>query len=252
MLKEENTLRIIQANNYEDMSQLAANYIIDKVIAQPKIKLGLATGGTPLGVYQKITADHKKNGTSYQQVTTFNLDEYVGLSGQNQNSYRYYMNDNLFNHIDIQELNTFIPRGDAGDAQKECEAYEKLLAEHQGIDLQLLGIGANGHIGFNEPGTSFNSKTHVVQLAPSTRKANARFFNSSEEVPTKAITMGIATIMKSKEILLLVSGEQKSEALKRLLTGNVDESFPASVLNHHPHVTIIADKAAIAGLKVHS
>ncbi|WP_043930258.1 glucosamine-6-phosphate deaminase [Bacillus sp. EB01] len=245
-------MRIIQANNYEDMSQLAANYIIDKVIAQPKFKLGLATGGTPLGVYQKITADHKKNGTSYQQVTTFNLDEYVGLSGQNPNSYRYYMNDNLFNHIDIQEINTFIPRGDAGDAQKECEAYEKLLAEHQGIDLQLLGIGANGHIGFNEPGTSFNSKTHVVQLAPSTRKANARFFNSSEEVPTKAITMGIATIMKSKEILLLVSGEQKSEALKRLLTGNVDESFPASVLKHHPHVTIIADKAAIAGLKVHS
>ncbi|ALC88551.1 glucosamine-6-phosphate deaminase [Bacillus sp. FJAT-18017] len=245
-------MRIIQANNYEDMSQLAADYIIGKVIAQPKIKLGLATGGTPLGVYQKITADHKKNGTSYQQVTTFNLDEYVGLSGQNPNSYRYYMNDNLFNHIDLQETNTFIPRGDAEDAEKECEAYEKLLAKHQGIDLQLLGIGANGHIGFNEPGTSFNSKTHVVQLAPSTRKANARFFNSSEEVPTKAITMGIATIMKSKEILLLVSGEQKSEALKRLLTGSVDESFPASVLKHHPHVTIIADKAAIAGLKVHS
>ncbi|PFN79153.1 glucosamine-6-phosphate deaminase [Bacillus sp. AFS076308] len=245
-------MKIIEATDYKDMSKIAADYIIQKVNQSPKIKLGLATGGTPMGIYSNLIADHQKNGTSYQAVTTFNLDEYVGLSGDNPNSYRYYMNDNLFNHIDIQKNNTFVPRGTVDDVLKECELYEDLLTKHNGIDLQILGIGANGHIGFNEPGTSFSSQTHVVQLAPSTRQANARFFSSLEEVPTKAITMGIATIMKSKEILLLVSGEAKKEALKRLLTENVDEKFPASVLKNHPCVTIIADKAAIAGLKVHS
>ncbi|OCA82245.1 glucosamine-6-phosphate deaminase [Bacillus sp. FJAT-27225] len=243
-------MKIIEAKNYEDMSQLAASYIIKKVIAQPRIKLGLATGGTPVGAYQKLIEDHKKNGTSYQSVTTFNLDEYVGLSGENPNSYRFYMNDTLFNHIDIQKENTFIPHGDAADSQREGEEYERLLNKHDGIDLQILGIGTNGHIGFNEPGTPFDSKTHVVQLTPSTREANARFFNGIEEVPTKAITMGIGTIMKSREILLLVSGEQKKDALHRLLTGSVDEEFPASVLKQHSNVTIIADKAAIADLKV--
>ncbi|MEH7117482.1 glucosamine-6-phosphate deaminase [Neobacillus vireti] len=245
-------MKIIEANDYKDMSKIAANYIIQKVNQFPKIKLGLATGGTPMGIYSNLIADHQKNGTSYQGVMTFNLDEYVGLSEDNPNSYRFYMNENLFNHIDIQKNNTFVPRGTIDDVLKECESYEDLLSKQKGIDLQILGIGANGHIGFNEPGTSFDSETHVVQLAPSTRQANARFFNSLEEVPTKAITMGIATIMKSREILLLVSGEQKKEALEKLLTENVDESFPASVLKNHPYVTIIADKAAIAGLKVHS
>ena len=246
-------MKIIEATDYQDMSKIAADYIIQKVNQSPKIKLGLATGGTPMGIYSNLIADHQKNGTSYQSVMTFNLDEYVGLSGENSNSYRYYMNDNFFNHIDINKNNTFVPRGTIDDVLKECEAYEKLVAEHNGIDLQILGIGANGHIGFNEPGTPFDTETHVVQLTPSTRQANARYFNSLEEVPTKAITMGIATIMKSKEILLLVSGEQKKDALRRLLTeDSIDERFPASVLKNHPYVTIIADKAAIAGLKVHS
>ncbi|MEH7416004.1 glucosamine-6-phosphate deaminase [Neobacillus drentensis] len=245
-------MKIIEATDYKDMSKIAADYIIQKVTQSPKIKLGLATGGTPMGIYSNLIADHQKNGTSYQGVTSFNLDEYVGLSGENPKSYRYYMNDNLFNHIDIQKSNTFVPRGTVDNVLKECEFYEDLLTKYKGIDLQILGIGANGHIGFNEPGTSFHSQTHVVQLAPSTRQANARFFNSLEEVPIKAITMGIATITKSKEILLLVSGEEKREALRRLLTENVDERFPASVLKNHPYVTIIADKAAIAGLKVHS
>jgi len=245
-------MKIIEANDYKDMSKIAADYIVQKVNQSPKIKLGLATGGTPMGIYANLIADYQKNGTSYREVTTFNLDEYVGLSGDNPSSYRFYMNENLFNHIDIQKTNTFVPRGTADDILKECVLYEDLLTNHKGIDLQILGIGANGHIGFNEPGTSFDSQTHVVQLTPSTRQANARYFNSLEEVPTKAITMGIATIMKSREILLLVSGEQKKEALKKLLTENVDESFPASVLKNHPYVTIIADKAAIAGLKVHS
>lgn len=245
-------MKIIEAKDYQDMSKIAADYMIKKVCAFPKLKLGLATGGTPIGIYSNLIADHQKNGTSYHGVTSFNLDEYVGLSAHDPNSYRYYMNHNLFDHIDIQKNNTFVPHGDVDDIQRECAVYEDLLQKHKGIDIQILGIGKNGHIGFNEPGTSFESETHVVELTPSTRKANERFFNSLEEVPTKAITMGIATIMKSKEILLLISGEQKKEALERLLTGNVDESFPASVLKKHPYVTIIADKAAIAGLKIHS
>jgi glucosamine-6-phosphate deaminase len=245
-------MKMIEAKDYQEMSKIAADYIIKKVSAFPKLKLGLATGGTPLGIYANLIADHQKNGTSYRGVTTFNLDEYVGLSGENPNSYRNYMDHNFFDHIDIQKTNTFVPRGDVDDIQRECADYEDLLQQHKGLDLQILGIGENGHIGFNEPGTSFTSETHVVELTPSTRMANARYFDRLEEVPTEAVTMGIATIMKSKEILLLISGEQKKEALNKLLDGNVDESFPASVLKKHPYVTIIADKAAIAGLKVHS
>jgi glucosamine-6-phosphate deaminase len=245
-------MRIIEVKNYQEMSGIAANYIIEKVQANPNLHLGLATGGTPVGIYSNLIEDHQKNGTSYSKVTTFNLDEYVGLTGENPNSYRYYMDDHLFNHLDIQKTNTYVPRGNAADIHKECVAYEELMENHGGVDLQILGIGSNGHIGFNEPGSAFNSKTHIVELAPSTRKANARFFNSLEEVPTKAITMGISTIMKSKEILLLISGKSKSEALNKLLTGVVDESFPASVLKNHPCVTIIADEEAIAGQKVHS
>jgi glucosamine-6-phosphate deaminase len=245
-------MKIIEAKDYNKMSALAADYIIEKIKANPSLNLGLATGGTPVGIYSNLINDHQKNGLSYRDITTFNLDEYVGLSGENPNSYRYYMDDQLFNHIDIQKSKTNIPHGDVADIQKECLDYEKLIANQGGIDLQILGIGSNGHIGFNEPGTSFDSNTHVVQLAPSTLEANARFFNSPEEVPTEAVTMGIATIMKSKQILLLISGESKKEALFRLINGEVNESFPASVLKNHPCVTIIADEAALADSKVHS
>jgi len=243
-------MKIIEVKDYQEMSKRAAEYIIEKVRTLKKLNLGLATGGTPVGTYTNLIEDYKQNNTSYQDVTTFNLDEYVGLSGDHYNSYRYYMNDQLFDHIDIPKSNTFIPRGDVSDMQKECDDYEKLLTEHGGIDLQILGIGSNGHIGFNEPGTSFDSNTHLIELTPSTREANARYFSSLEEVPTKAITMGIATIMKSKEILLLISGENKGEALSQLLHGEVNESFPASVLGDHPYVTIIADKAALTAEKV--
>jgi glucosamine-6-phosphate deaminase len=244
-------MRIIEVKDYQQMSNRAAEFIIEKVVQNPSIKLGLATGGTPIGTYKSLIEDHIMNGTSYQKVTTFNLDEYMGLSGDNKNSYRYFMNNQLFNYIDMNKAKTNIPSGIAADFQEECNRYEDLIAKHGGVDLQILGIGSNGHIGFNEPGTSFDSKTHIVKLAPSTIQANARFFNRIEEVPTKAITMGIATIMKSKEILLLVSGEKKKEALFRLLNGKINESFPASVLKNHPCVTIIADKAAIADLKIH-
>jgi glucosamine-6-phosphate deaminase len=243
-------MKIIEVNDYQQMSNRAAEFIIEKVIQNPGIKLGLATGGTPIGTYKCLIEGHKKNETSYQKVTTFNLDEYIGLSGDNKNSYRYFMNDQLFNHIDVNKAKTNIPSGIAVNLQEECSRYENLIDKHGGVDLQILGIGSNGHIGFNEPGTSFGSKTHIVNLAESTIQANARFFNRIEEVPTKAITMGISTIMKSKEILLLVSGEKKKEALFRLLNGEINERFPASVLKNHPCVTIIADKVAIADLKV--
>lgn len=242
-------MNIQVVKDYQEMSDKAAKYIAEKVRRFAGIKLGLATGGTPEGTYQNLIQDYQVNATSYQNVTTFNLDEYIGLSGDHPNSYRFYMNDQFFNHIDIDKNNTHVPKGDSGDSEKECERYEKLLADHGGIDLQILGIGKNGHIAFNEPGTSFQSKTHVVPLTASTREANARYFNSFDEVPAHAITMGIGTIMKSKEILLLISGEAKKDAFSRLMHGEVDESFPASILLQHPNVTIIADEAAASKLK---
>ncbi|QCJ41583.1 glucosamine-6-phosphate deaminase [Bacillus sp. S3] len=244
-------MKIIEVKDYTEMSQKAAEYIIEKVRQNPSIKLGLATGGTPVGTYNKLIEDHKEHGTSYRNVTTFNLDEYIGLAGDDPNSYRFFMDEKLFNHIDIDKNNTNVPSGTNQDNEEECTRYESLVAGSGGVDLQVLGIGSNGHIGFNEPGTSFTSQTHVIELAPSTIEANARFFERIEDVPTKAITMGISTIMKSKEILLLVSGETKNDAMSKLLEGDVTESFPASVLKNHPSVTIIADKAAVSGLKTH-
>lgn len=243
-------MKVIEVKDYQEMSNRAAEYISEKVRRSKKFNLGLATGGTPVGTYRNLIQDHKENHTSYKGVTTFNLDEYAGLSGDDPNSYRHYMNEQLFNHIDIEKHNTYIPQGDATDLEKECADYEKLVSDHGGIDLQILGIGSNGHIGFNEPGTSFESNTHIVELARSTREANSRYFASVEDVPERAVTMGIATIMKSREIVLLISGENKKEALSRFLHNEVTESFPASVLRNHPNVTIIADQAALANEKV--
>jgi glucosamine-6-phosphate deaminase len=243
-------MKTIKVKDYEEMSQKAAEYIIKKVRNNPKITLGLATGGTPVGTYRNLIEDHEKNGTSYKHVTTFNLDEYVGLPQENPQSYRSFMDNNLFNHIDINKTETHVPSGNKETLHTECKSYEKSLIDHGGVDLQVLGIGSNGHIGFNEPGTSFESKTHIVDLAPSTIEANSRFFESEQEVPTQAITMGIQTIMNSREILLIVSGENKRDALFQLLNGKeVTESFPASVLRNHPCVTIIADEAASASIK---
>jgi glucosamine-6-phosphate deaminase len=210
------------------------------------MNLGLATGGTPKGLYDRLIQDHKEHGTFYKHVTSFNLDEYVGMKPQDPNSYHYYMADALFNHIDIDVSNTHVPNGLADTPEEECRRYDEMIQNHGGIDLQILGIGQNGHIGFNEPGTSFNSPTHIVTLEESTRKANARYFNSLDEVPTQAITMGIESIMKSKEILLLISGEAKAEAMYQLLNGEITEDFPASILKKHHCVTIIADQEALA------
>ncbi|WP_428909884.1 glucosamine-6-phosphate deaminase [Niallia sp. Krafla_26] len=238
-------MKIIKVESYDQLSKTAAEMVIEKVRREPKTVLGLATGGTPVGLYKELVKDHQNGGTSYKEVSSFNLDEYVGLSGDDPNSYRYFMDEHLFNHVDISKENTHVPLGNTEDHQQHCQDYENLLKERGGVDLQILGIGPNGHIGFNEPGTSFQSETQVVELMDSTREANARFFNSIDEVPTHAISMGIATIMRSKEIILMVSGETKREALAQLLNGEVNENFPASILKNHPNVTVIADKDAV-------
>lgn len=219
--------------------------MIEKIRSNPDMTLGLATGSTPKGVYAELIKDHLENGTSYEKITTINLDEYIGLPSSDPNSYRYFMNSELFNHLNIPLENTNLPNGTADDINQECLRYERLIKDLVDIDLQLLGIGRNGHIGFNEPGTSFKSRTHVVKLAESTRKANARFFESTDEVPTHAITMGIASILDSREIVLLASGSAKAEAIRRLVNGEPDEHFPASALKLHPNVTIIADEEAL-------
>ncbi|MFU2018471.1 glucosamine-6-phosphate deaminase [Peribacillus butanolivorans] len=243
-------MNIIKVLDYKEMSQSAANIVIRKVKENSKIKLGLATGGTPKGTYDALIEDHMQNNTSYENVTSFNLDEYIGLDSNDPNSYHYYMDQSLFAHININKEQTYLPNGTADNLDKECTRFDKMIETLGGIDLQILGIGQNGHIGFNEPGTSFSSGTHVVALEESTRQANARYFDSIDEVPTHAITMGIATIMKSKEILLLISGEEKAETLKKLIHGEITEEFPASILKKHNNVTIIADQKALSGVLI--
>ncbi|GGF20078.1 glucosamine-6-phosphate deaminase 1 [Halobacillus andaensis] len=239
-------MKIIKVASYEEMSAHAGQIIINKVKDHPSSILGLATGGTPLGTYRRIIEDHERNHTSYRDVSTINLDEYVGLNEDHPQSYHMYMKEHLFSQIDVQPQHTYLPDGTAKDLSKECQHYDQLIEKLGGIDLQLLGIGQNGHIGFNEPGTSFESRTHVIDLMESTRKANARYFSNVNEVPHHAITMGIRSIVESKEILLLASGKKKSSALSRLLEGNVTEEFPASILTRHPQVTLIADEAALS------
>ncbi|WP_436373591.1 glucosamine-6-phosphate deaminase [Cytobacillus sp. BC1816] len=239
-------MKIIRTADYNHMSQKAAQLMIEKIRQQPGMTLGLATGSTPKGVYAELIKDHQKNGTSYEKITTINLDEYIGLLPSDPNSYRHFMNSELFDHLDIRLEHTHLPNGAAEDMPQESERYEQLIKDLANIDLQLLGIGRNGHIGFNEPGTSFHSRTHIVDLAESTRKANARFFNSIEDVPAQAITMGIASILDSREILLLASGSAKAEAIRQLVYGEPDEQFPASALKLHENVTIIADEEALS------
>ncbi|PMC40334.1 glucosamine-6-phosphate deaminase [Bacillus sp. UMB0899] len=242
-------MKIIEVKDYNEMSKKAAEYMLNKIKSSTQLNLGLATGGTPKGVYEELIADYRLHQTSYTHVKTFNLDEYIGLKKDDSNSYFHYMNEHLFKHIDISLDQTHIPLGTNENTQAECEEYENKIINAGGIDLQILGIGANGHIGFNEPGTSFQSRTHVVDLAASTREANARFFDRLEDVPKQAITMGIQTIFQSREILLLASGKAKQQAMAELFRGEVTESFPASILNQHPHTIVIADEEALQGVK---
>ncbi|MGM0846046.1 MAG: glucosamine-6-phosphate deaminase [Bacillota bacterium] len=240
---------ILEVNDYEELSKKAAQLVIDRVNTSPNSILGLATGGTPKGLYKQLVKCHKRGEVSFQDVSTFNLDEYEGLPSSHPNSYYHYMHERFFAHIDIQLNRTHIPRGTSEDILEECHRYEEEIRSHGGIDLQILGIGKNGHIGFNEPGTPFSTRTHIVQLTHTTRKANARYFDSFDEVPRRAITMGINTIMKSKEILLLISGEAKQAAVKRLFQDEISEDFPAAILRTHPKVIVIVDQSALNGSK---
>ncbi|WP_062354293.1 glucosamine-6-phosphate deaminase [Bacillus kwashiorkori] len=238
-------MKLLRVKNYEDMSKKGAEIILNLIKEKQDTRLGLATGSTPKGLYENLIADHKEHGTSYKSIRTYNLDEYAGLDGSHPQSYRYFMNDVLFHHIDIPLQQTHVPNGKADLLEEECKRYEAVIRESGGIDLQLLGIGTNGHIGFNEPGTPFDSRTHIIELAESTREANSRFFDSIDEVPTHAITMGIETILESKKIILLASGEAKADAMVKLLTGEVTTDFPASALRNHADVVVIADEAAL-------
>lgn len=210
--------------------------------------LGLATGSSPVGLYKKMIADHNGNGTSYKKVTTFNLDEYIGIERNHEQSYYTFMHENLFDQIDIREENIHIPHGDREDMQAECIRYENELKKHE-IDLQVLGIGTDGHIGFNEPGTPFDSLTHIADLEEQTRRDNARFFEDDiNQVPRKAITMGLASIMRAKKIIVIATGENKANAVYGMVKGAKDPSCPASILQDHDDVTVILDHAAASRL----
>lgn len=234
-------MKIIKVNDYNELSKRAASIFVNRINRLNKPVIGLATGSTPEKMYEILVGKYRSGEISFSEIITFNLDEYVGLSKNDPTSYQYFMNDHLFNHVDIKVQNIHLPNGLAHDLEKECEEYEELIKSAGSIDLQILGLGLNGHIGFNEPGTSFTSRTHVVELEQSTIEANARFFSSIEEVPKKALTMGIDTIMDAKEIVFLVQGEKKAEILKRVVYGEVTEEVPASILQRHPNVTLITD-----------
>ncbi|GAB3805003.1 glucosamine-6-phosphate deaminase [Virgibacillus kimchii] len=237
-------MNIIKVKDYQEMSERAGETLVRTLNAKDNPVLGLATGSTPEGMYAYLVEKYKTGKISFADAQTFNLDEYVGLDAEDPNSYTFYMHKHLFSQVDLPDQNAHLPNGTAENLEEECKAYERKIERAGKIDLQVLGIGLNGHIGFNEPGTPFKSRTHIVELDESTRQANARFFNSMEEVPTQALTMGIESIMESREILMLISGEKKSETLTQLLNGKVTESFPASILHEHPNVTIITDEAA--------
>ena len=236
-------MNIIITKNYEELSTIAADILADIITKKPNATLGLATGGTPLGLYKNLIAKHKAGKLDFSEISSVNLDEYVGLDGTHNQSYRFFMNQNLFSSINIDEKNTHVPNGASPCAEAECAKYNDLLTKIT-IDLQILGIGGNGHIGFNEPGTSFDSTTHTVVLKEETRRDNARFFNSIDEVPTHAITMGISNIMAAKHILILASGEGKAQAIYDMVKVTPTENCPASALQNHPNVTVIVDLAA--------
>lgn len=236
-------MNLIIVNNYDEISKLSAKTIKDIITRKPNAILGLATGSTPVGTYKKLIEMNKNNEIDFSEIKTVNLDEYVGLNEKDTKSYRYFMNENLFNHINIRKENTFIPNGLAKNIEEEAKNYDRKIDELGGIDIQILGIGDNGHIAFNEPGDVLISGTHLTNLAESTINANSRFFNSIEEVPKTAITMGLGQIMKSKKILLLAHGENKAKAIKEVISGKITSKNPATMLQMHKDVTIIVDRA---------
>lgn len=239
-------MKLYRAKDYYDMSRKAANIISAQVIMKPNCVLGLATGSTPVGIYKQLIEWYNKGDLDFSRVKTANLDEYKGLTKDNDQSYYYFMRENLFRHVNINEANTNIPDGTETDAIREAARYEEAIKELGGIDLQLLGLGHNGHIGFNEPSDIFPKETHIVDLQESTIEANKRFFASIDQVPRQAYTMGIGTIMSAKKILLVVSGEDKAQILHDVIKGPVSPSVPASILQLHPDVIIVADEKALS------
>lgn len=237
-------MKVIIAKDYDEMSKAAADIIKDLVNSTPNCILGLATGSTPIGMYKKLIEYNNRKMVDFSKVTTFNLDEYLGLAGSHPQSYRYFMDDNFFNHININKNNTCVPNGTAENINEECTSYDRKISEAGGIDLQVLGIGNNGHIGFNEPSDTLHVGTHATKLKKDTIIANSRFFNCIEEVPTAAVTMGIGGIMKARQILLLASGNSKAEIISKLVNGKIDTQIPASLLQIHSNVIIIVDEAA--------
>ena len=241
-------MKIYCMENYDEMSKKAAHIIAAKMILKPDCVLGLATGSTPIGTYKQLVAWNEAGDIDFAQVKTVNLDEYKGLPEDNDQSYRYFMNDNLFNHVNIDKANTFVPNGLEPDSDKACADYNAIIKSMGGVDLQLLGLGHNGHIGFNEPSDEFKKETHCVDLTPSTIEANKRFFASEADVPRQAYTMGCQTIMNAKSILVVVSGEDKADIVAEAFAGPVTPKVPASILQMHQDVTLVGDKAAMSKL----
>ena len=239
-------MRIIKAKDYDDMSKKAADIIASQVILKPNGVLGLATGSTPIGAYKELVSKYEAGRLDFSGITSVNLDEYKGLPRDNDQSYYYFMNDNLFQHVNIDTNNTHLPDGMIADSDKECQEYDDIIASVGGIDLQLLGLGGNGHIGFNEPNDIFKKDTHCVDLTQETIEANKRFFASADDVPKQAYTMGIGTIMSAKTILVVASGEGKAQAVKDAFFGEITPRVQASILQLHKNVIVVADEAALS------
>ncbi len=241
-------MKIFVEKDYEAMSKKAAEIFIEAIKEKPNIILGLATGSTPIGLYKELIRAHKEEGLDFSKVTTFNLDEYIGLSPDHPSSYEYFMREELFNHINIPRENIHIPDGLAENIEEYCKKYDEMIDKAGGIDIQLLGVGENGHIAFNEPDESLSLGTTIVELTENTIEVNSRFFQSVEEVPRTAISMGIGSILKAKKIVLLANGKRKAPVIKKLLsTDRVSTKFPVSFLLLHPDVTVIVDEEAYNG-----
>jgi len=239
-------MKILVTDDYTQMSRMAANLISAQVIMKPNCVLGLATGSTPIGIYEQLISRYEKGDLDFSQVTTINLDEYKGLAPDNDQSYRYFMDTHLFDSINIRKECTYVPDGLEPDSAKACADYNQIIADCGGIDLQLLGLGLNGHIGFNEPSTAFEKETHCVNLSESTIQANSRFFESMDMVPRQAYTMGIKTIMQAKKIVIVVNGKAKAQIVKDAFFGPITPNVPASVLQLHNDVTLVGDKDALS------
>ena len=242
-------MEVLLFETYEDMSRHGGRMIADRIKAKPNLVLGLATGSTPLGTYKELIRLHREEGLSFAKVVTFNLDEYLGIAPTHDQSYRYFMDTNLFNHIDVKKANTHLPDGTAANPARFCQEYEKAIKAAGGIDFQVLGIGGNGHIAFNEPGSPRSSRTRVVDLDEQTIKDNSRFFSSIGEVPRQALSMGMATVLEAREVILLANKANKAEAIAKAVEGRPTEEVPASLLQGHGKATFLVEKEAASKLK---